>query len=222
MSRILIIAPHPDDETLGAGGTLLKHRQAGHKVHWLIVTAMRVQDGFCEDRIAVRELEIQRVSDFYNFASRHELALPAARLETLPLGDIIQAVTDVIHQVLPEIVYLPFPGDAHSDHKVSFDAASAALKWFRAPSIKRIYAYETLSETGFRLDPLVQEFRPNWFVDISAHLQQKIAAMRLFGGEIGQFPFPRSPEAIVALAQLRGSLCGCSAAEAFLLLKGID
>lgn len=222
MSRVLVVAPHPDDETLGCGGTLLRHRAVGDEVHWLIVTAMRPEDGFPEEKIAARREEIERVAGHYGFAGRHELGLPAARLDRLPLAELVQAIGAVVQEVRPERVYLPYAGDAHSDHRVVFEAASAALKWFRAPDVARIFAYETLSETGFNLDPTMPEFRPNWFVDIAGHLEGKCAAMAFYAGESGRFPFPRSEEAITALARLRGSHCGCDAAEAFLLLKGIE
>lgn len=222
MSPVLVVAPHPDDETLGCGGTILKHRQAGHPVHWLIATEMRPEEGFSETKIAERRAELDRVSDHYEFAGRHDLGLPTTRLDEVPLRDIVRVVAGVIGEVQPKVVYLPYPGDAHSDHKVVFSAAGAALKWFRAPGVERILAYETPSETGFDLDPRGDEFRPNWFVSIEGQLEDKLAAMAIYKGEMGTFPFPRSREAITVLAKLRGSQCGAQAAEAFVLLRSID
>jgi LmbE family N-acetylglucosaminyl deacetylase len=221
VSRILVIAPHPDDETLGCGGTLLKHRSLGDEIHWLIVTAMHAEHGFSAQKVEARPAELRRVHDHYGFASRQELNLPATRLETLPLGTVIQAIGGAIRQTQPDTLYLPWPGDAHTDHKIVFAAANAVSKWFRTPDVRRILAYETPSETGFNLDPNVVDFRPNWFVDITGHLDAKQQAMTFYEGELAPFPFPRSPEVIDSLARLRGSLCGCEAAEAFVLLKGV-
>jgi LmbE family N-acetylglucosaminyl deacetylase len=155
----------------------------------------------------------------YGFASVHDLGLPTTLLDTLPLGDIVQAVSRVFNVVRPEVVYLPYRGDAHSDHKVVFDAAAACTKSFRYPSIRRVLAYEALSETDFGIDPDASGFRPNVFNDISAHLEDKIAILKVYASELEDFPFPRSEQAVRALAALRGVVAATQAAEAFMLLK---
>jgi LmbE family N-acetylglucosaminyl deacetylase len=216
-----VIAPHPDDETLGAGGALLRAIQSGEDVHWLIVTEMREDLGFSTSAIKKRESEITAVSKAYGFASTIKLGLPATRLDTLPLNDIINPIGSAILDVQPDTVYLPFPGDVHSDHRVVFDAAAACTKSFRYPSVKKIVAMEILSETDFGIDPTQDAFRPNLFVDISAVLDEKIRIMNLFGSEMGEPPFPRSEQNIRALSSWRGSQAGIQAAEAFTVLKEI-
>ena len=219
MSRVLVVAPHPDDETLGCGGALLRHRAEGDSVHWLIVTAMREELGYGPERIAARDKEIDAVAKHYGFAGVHRLGLPTTRLDTLPLAEVIEAIAAVLKEVAPETLYVPFGGDAHSDHRVAFDACISGSKWFRAPALTEVLAYETLSETDFRPDPAAAAFRPNLFVDIEAHLDGKIRALRLYEDENRPFPFPRSEEAIVALARKRGTDSGFRAAEAFLILR---
>lgn len=221
MSVVLAIAPHPDDETLGAGGALLRHRAEGDEIHWLIVTAMTEGLGFSSERMAERDKAIDAMAADYRFASMHRLGFPIARLETMALGDIIGPMAEVMKQVRPEVVYLPFSGDVHSDHRVCFNAAAAATKSFRHPYVRRLLAYETLSETDFAVQPDLRPFAPNVFVDISAYLEAKIAMLGHLAEEMGAFPFPRSIEAVRALAQLRGAQAGCIAAEAFVLLKEI-
>lgn len=218
---ILVVAPHPDDETLGAGGTLLRAIQSGQDVHWLIVTEMRESLGFNTSTIEKRKSEIATVSKAYGFASTIELGLPAAQLDTLPLNEIIDPVGSVIHNVQPDTVYVPFPGDVHSDHRIVFNAATACTKTFRYPSVKKIVAMEIISETDFGIDPTQAAFRPNLFVNISAVLDEKIHIMNLFDSEIGDPPFPRSEQNIRALSSWRGSQAGIQAAEAFIVLKEI-
>ena len=222
MNRVIVIAPHPDDETLGCGGTLLKHQVQGDELYWLIVTAMRAQDGYSNAAIVQRNKEIQHVTQSYPFKEVFKLDFPAAHLDSLPLAKLVGAISDVFTKCQPNTVYLPFPGDVHSDHKCVFDAALACTKWFRYPAVKRILAYETLSETEFGLDPTTAAFRPNVFVDISSQLDQKIAIMNIYASELSKFPFPRSEEALRALAKLRGSTAGCAAAESFMLLKEVQ
>lgn len=219
--KVIIVAPHPDDETLGCGGTILRHKQAGDDIHWLVVTAMTPGQGFPQERITAREAEIAMVARRYGFASVQLLGLPTTRLDTLPLGDIITAITRAFQSVTPEVVYLPFGGDVHSDHAIVSDAVLSCTKWFRNTSIKRILAYETLSETEFGNSPDTLGFRPNVFVDIHPYLNEKIEILRIYSSELGEFPFPRSVGTVMALAQLRGSSAGCPAAEAFMLLKEV-
>lgn len=219
--QVIIVAPHPDDETLGCGGTILQHKKEGDDIHWLVVTAMTLEQGFSQERVAIRKEEVAAIAECYGFTSVHMLGFPTTQLDTLPLSDLIAGVAKVFKSVAPEIVYLPFRGDVHSDHAIVSDAVLSCTKWFRYPSIKRILAYETLSETEFGISPDATGFRPNVFVDIHPYLNKKIETLKIFSSELGEFPFPRSLEAVKALAQVRGSSAGCSAAEAFMLLKEI-
>jgi LmbE family N-acetylglucosaminyl deacetylase len=215
---ILVIAPHPDDETLGAGGFLLRARAAGRAIHWLIVTGITEQDWPIE-KVVRRETEIDTVAKAFGFAGVHRLNLPSAKLETLPLGEIIGRIGKVVNTIKPEMILIPHRGDAHSDHHVVHAAATACAKWFRYPSVRSTLVYETLSETDaglFSSDPFV----PNVFVDISEQLEEKLHITTMFNDEIGEFPFPRSLDAIRALAMTRGAASGTRAAEAFILLRG--
>lgn len=220
MSAVLVVAPHPDDETLGCGGTLLRHAARGDSVHWLIVTAMD-SSRFSAERIECRVREVDQIAAAYGFASTTCLQFPASRLDEVPCSELVAAIGAVVGKLQPEVIYLPFPGDAHTDHHAVYSAAAAATKWFRYPSVKRVLACEIVSETDFGLAPDGLAFRPNSYVDISAWLDQKIAIMRLYEGEMGEHPFPRSEVAMRALANLRGAQSGFFAAEAFMLLKEI-
>lgn len=219
MNTVLVVAPHPDDETLGCGGTLLRHAAEGDRVHWLIATDMT--DAFAAERRAARDAEIGAVAREYGFAGVHRAGFPTMLLDARPRSELIGAFGRVFHEVQPGIVYLPYRNDAHSDHAAVFDAAAACCKSFRHPSVKRVLAYETLSETEFGLRPDDPGFRPNVFVDIAAQLERKLGVLRLFAGELGEFPFPRSETCVRAQAALRGSQAGTAAAEAFMLLKEI-
>jgi LmbE family N-acetylglucosaminyl deacetylase len=220
MKTVLCIAPHPDDESTGCGGTLLRHAAEGDAIHWLIATTMP-EDAYTPERRRGRDSEIDAVANAYAFAAVHRLGLPAARLDTLPLADVVGAMGKVVGAVRPDVLYLPYRNDVHSDHAVVFDAGAACCKTFRYPSVRRVCVYETLSETEFGLRSDDPGFRPNLFVDVSAYLEAKIRAMRLYAGEMGSFPFPRSEECIRAQAALRGSQAGVLAAEAFMMLKEV-
>ena len=222
MSTILVVAPHPDDETLGCGGTLLRAIAEGATVHWAIASGMTGDAGFSAQRIADRAREIEHVKSCYGFAEVHQAPFAAGRLDTVPVADRVAWMSSVVNAVQPEVLYLPHPYDVHSDHAAVFDAAAACTKAFRHPSVRRVYGYETLSETEFGLRPGVIPFHPNRFVDITGQIEKKVEIMGLYAGEMAAAPFPRSAEAIRALAAFRGVVAGSLAAEAFMVLREIE
>lgn len=219
MRNVLVVAPHPDDETLGCGGTLLRHKEEGDRISWLIMTGVHEKHGFSAERVRSRAREIETVAGLYGFDKTFNLAFPTTLLDTLPMGQMIGEVAAVFNDAAPAVVYLPYRGDVHSDHAVTFDVVSACTKWFRYPSVRRILSYEVLSETDFGLNPDSSGFRPNVFVDIAPHLEKKIAIFEHYAGESAAYPFPRSEKALRALAHCRGAASGFGAAEAFMLTR---
>lgn len=219
--RVLVVAPHADDESLGCGGTLLKHKQNGDEIHWLIVTQMSSACGYSEEAMLKRQEEVLAVTQQYGFKSVHQFAFSPALLDTESKSNLVDAFSAVMNQVKPQIVYTPFRNDVHSDHEVVFDVVASTTKSFRYPFIEKILAYETLSETDFNIKPGNTMFSPNVFVDISEFMEKKISILKLYASEMGEFPFPRSIKAIKSLGHVRGVQAGCDSAEAFMLLKEI-
>jgi LmbE family N-acetylglucosaminyl deacetylase len=216
--KTLVISPHPDDEILGCGGTLLRRASEGAELGWLIVTGMSTDAGWSSESVVERDEEIAKVASLVGFSTIVDLRLSPAHLEELPMAGLITRFSDVFNEFSPEEVFVAHRSDVHTDHRVVFDAAAACTKWFRNPTVRRVLAYETVSETEFGLDPN-DVFRPNYFVDISDFLESKLRVMAVYQSEMEEFPFPRSPEAIRALATWRGSTAGFVAAEAFQLLR---
>ncbi|MBI5240024.1 MAG: PIG-L family deacetylase [Elusimicrobia bacterium] len=219
MKTILVLAPHPDDETLGCGGTLLRLIAEGASVHWAILTRMTRSGGYSARQIRARGEEIRRVSRFYRFAGVHQLPFPAQSLSDSPRKDLVAAIGRLLKDIAPEGIFLPHRGDVHSDHRVAFEATASCLKAFRCPSLARAWSYETLSETDAALPSQESAFCPNSFCDITAFLERKVSAFRLYAGEIGAHPFPRSADRVRALALWRGGTAGFRCAEAFCLLQ---
>lgn len=217
-TRTLVVAPHPDDEVLGAGGTLLRRKAQGGKTAWLLMTCIDTEHGWDQSQIESKTLQIAAIAKHFEFDAVYELNFPTTHLDSIPMHLIVEKVAAVVKSFEPTEVLVPHGSDVHTDHQVTFDAISTSTKWFRYPSIERVLAYETLSETEFGLD-YSNVFRPNVFIDISAHLDAKLAALQIYSAELAPFPFPRSPEAVKALAMVRGSAAGFQAAEAFELLR---
>lgn len=219
---VMVVAPHPDDETLGCGGTLLRHLQQGDELHWVIMTKMETRQGFSEQRIASREAEIQQVAERYQFNKVFRGQFATMELDQYSMVELVDFVSDAVRESQPNIIYLPFPGDIHSDHTMVYDAVKSCTKSFRYPSVTSIRVYETLSETDFALATQTQSFQPNLFVSMGEFLDAKLDIMRIYGSELGEHPFPRSERAIRAQATLRGTIAGVEAAESFMTIREIQ
>lgn len=218
MSVVLVVAPHPDDETLGCGGTLLRHASQGDEVHWLIATRSVQSDAVDRAEVDRGECVIQKVAKDYGFSGVHRTPFETTGLDAIALATLVPAAADIIARVQPQVVYLPHPGDVHSDHRRAFEMCASSLKWFRTATVRQIYAYETLSETGFGLGS-TDPFRADRYVDIRAQVDRKVEILENYASELGTFPFPRSGTAIRALAAVRGAESGFDAAEAFQVLR---
>ena len=164
--KILSIAPHPDDESLGCGGTLFRHKQDGDELYWAIATCISEDTGWSESAVKKRDAEIDAVAKKYGFADVFNFRLPTTKLDTLPLFDLIEKITDVYKKVEPEIIYMPSAHDVHTDHQLIAKALQSTFKWFRYPYIKKVLMYETPSETEINFVEN-RVFRPNVFVKIS-------------------------------------------------------
>jgi len=221
MKKILVVAVHPDDETLMCGGTLMKHKHNGDKIYWLIVTGISTEFGWEKIKVENREKEIKKVSDLYGFDRIFKLNFPSTRLDEIPINNIVSAISKIFKEVKPNIVYLPNRSDVHTDHQITFKAAYSCTKNFRYPFIEKIYMGETLSETEFAPSLTETAFIPNTFVDISEYFDEKIRVLRTFASEIMEGNMPRSISTIESLAKYRGSSIGKKYAESFVLLKEI-
>lgn len=217
--KILIFAPHRDDEILGVGGTILKRKAAGDHVTVCLVTAR--EGDVLPECTQIIHREMQQAHRYCGVDEYIGFPFAANRLETYSRRDFNKAFDDAVRRVQPEEVYLPFWGDMQKDHRLTADAAMVALRAKSAWAPRRIYAYETLSETGINTPSADNAFIPNVFEDISDYLEAKKTALNFFRSQMHPFPDLRSLEAIEALARLRGATVNVKAAEAFMLIREI-
>jgi LmbE family N-acetylglucosaminyl deacetylase len=222
MKKVIVISAHPDDEVLGAGGTLLKHKNSGDNLAWLIVTRIDEANGFTNERVRTRELEIQQVSDSIGFSKVYKLNYPTMGLNPEIVNEMIPKISSIFNEFEPEVIYVMNRSDAHSDHRYTFDAVAACTKSFRFPFIKKVLMYECISETEFAPQLPEKVFIPNYFVDISEFQSAKIKLMQIYKSELSEHPFPRSIANINALGTFRGATVGVNYAEAFQIIKIID
>ena len=219
--RILVISAHPDDETLGCGGTLLKQEERGDETCWLILTDVHESVGYSKEFISERKSQIAGVAQAFSFADVYNLGYPTTRLHAADFSELISAIASVVSKVRPEVIYTVNRSDVHTDHQVGAKAVMSCTKSFRYPFIERILMYECVSETEMAA-PLVENvFIPNVFSDISDYLDRKIEIMQLYGSEVQEPPLPRSIDNVTALARFRGASAGVNYAEAFTLIRDL-
>ena len=211
MRKVLVISVHPDDETLGCGGTILKHKSEGDMVGCVFVTS-----GNDHQKTLIKE-----VVDRYSFDFTESLNKPEITIDDLSLTELIPVFSEVINRFRPSILYVPNRSDTHSDHRKVFTAVSACTKSFRYPFIKRILMCEVISETDFAPPVIENSFMPNVFVDITMFRDEKMEILNLYKSEILEDPHTRSLSAIEALQRYRGSQASVQYAEAFMLIKEI-
>lgn len=219
-SKVLVIAPHPDDEVLGCGGTIARHTNQGDEVYVLVVTR-GAPDIYSFEAVEQGREELRAAHSLLKVSSVHFLDFPAPKVDTIPIYKLADAIGEVIRSLCPSIVYLPHGGDIHADHQAVYKAALVAARPINSCSVKRILCYETLSETEWS-DPFGDSaFIPTVFVDITEHLDYKLKAMNCYHSQLQQPPHPRSLQGIETLARLRGATVSLPAAEAFMLVREI-
>lgn len=220
--RVLAISAHPDDETLGCGGTLLRHAAAGDELYWLVITAP-AEGEWSQDIIEAASEQVKRVGEMYGMRQVFKTNLPTTHLDTTPQNELINSIRNVIAQVEPHTVYLVHEGDVHTDHRAVFIATLSVLKSFYMTrwSVHRIMSYETLSSTDAAAPTQARAFVPNVYSDITPYLERKIEIMNIFKTEEQDELLPRGDSAIRALARYRGATIGVEYAEAFQLIREV-
>ena len=215
--KVLVIAPHRDDEIIGVGGTILKRKKNGDHVTVCVVAAREGEA--LNPFIAKLHSEMQAAHKFCGVDSYMGFPYHSSELENVPRKEFNESFLNLIKSVQPEEVYIPFWGDMQKDHQAVTEAAMVALREKYDHPVKRIYAYETLSETGINLPTENYAFIPNVFEDISGFLESKKTAFSFYTTQIHLFPDLRSLEAVDALAKYRGATVNVEAAEAFILIR---
>ena len=222
MSRILVIAAHPDDEVLGMGGTIAMHAT----VHQDAVRIVCVTDGSStqypgdEANRAQKEEEARAAAAELGVTDYVHLDLPDMRLDTLPHVDVNRVVEEQIRDFEPTTVYTVHP-DVNRDHRVLFDSVAVATRPVPGQSVRRVLTYAPTSSTEWTPSAL-NWFVPNWFVDVTSTLDRKLASFGHYRTEARPYPHPRSERAIRAAAEFYGASCGCEAAEPFVLVRSIE
>lgn len=218
--KILVVSPHTDDETLGAGGTLLKYANTGNEIYWLNVTNAKEEYGYTKEEEKLGKEQVARVANLYGVKEYIDLKLEPAGLDKYRTAELVRMFAETIKEIEPQVVIIPYKNDVHTDHRIVFETMYSCTKAFRYSSIQKVLCMEIISETDYAVSD--EGFVPNYYVDISDYIDKKIDIMKVYESEIKESPFPRNEEAIRGLAKYRAAACNAHYAEAFRLIKEIE
>ncbi|BDA82969.1 PIG-L domain-containing protein [Aureimonas sp. SA4125] len=218
--RVLVVAPHPDDEVLGCGGTIARIAADDGEVHVAVVTRGQ-PPAFSEEAAARVRAEAEAAHRHLGVRRTHWLDQPAGRLSETPHSTLNSALQDLFVAIRPDTVFIPFVGDVHLDHQLIFLSSMVAARPHQAEYPPTILAYETVSETNWNAPYVTAAFIPQVFIDIERSLERKLEAMAMFASQLRALPHERSLETLRALAILRGATVHRRAAEAFVLVRTV-
>jgi LmbE family N-acetylglucosaminyl deacetylase len=217
-TRVLVIAPHPDDETLAVGGTIAKYADQGHEITVLVVSG-HLPPLYGRDSYDRTVVEAKRAFEILGVASSRFLEIPTGMIGAQPVGFVNGKLTELVAELRPQIVLSPFP-DRHVDHRLVFESLMVATRPRGAGrDIKLLAAYETLSETHWNAPHMEPNFVPNMVVDVTAQMDRKIRALKCYESQLQVFPEARSVEAVDALAKFRGTQFGFAFGEALQVIR---
>lgn len=217
MNNILVVACHPDDESLGCGGSIAKLVRRGHTVTVAIVTRCATdlnryqeqdptQRRREEARRAAQILGVQRDIYFGEF--------PEMRLSQKMVSDMAWFITEISKLIQPEIVFCHHWSDLNQDHRTVAEATMIAMRPHTSPWLRRMLA--------FTIDPVDWKgsvnARPTVYADISDTLTTKLAALECYQSEMLEYPHPRSLAAVDVTMRANGVKVGRTAAELFELV----
>lgn len=216
--KILVIAPHMDDEVLGCGGTIVKYVAAGDEVFVCFIAHRVYNHKFNKKKNEIEKKHTLKAKEILGYKEAAFFDMDDERLD-LSVQDILIALERHLLKIKPSVVYCPFKGDNHQDHRAVFDAARVALRPSAMTFVEKLLMYEVPSST--EQSPPIPEnaFLPNYYVDIEASIDKKIKALECYETEKRAYPHPRSVEAIRVIAQKRGTEVSFKYAEAFMLLR---
>lgn len=225
LQTVLVVAPHADDETLGAGGTIARFVQEGRRVVVAVMTGLG--DGphpfATAEGIGQVRAEFGKAMQVLGVEETHFRNLPTTLLDATPQHVVNRAAQELLDLVRPDLILLPFEHDLHRDHEILNYAFRVGLRPHMPANRRRhaVLAYETATETHLQSPHLRPSFEPHLWIDISDHAARKLEALSQFESQIAPAPALRSLHALEALATWRGAQIGVRAAEAFMVLRAV-
>ncbi len=211
----LVIAAHPDDELLGCGGTLKRLINLGYQVITVIVAKGRKEE---EQHMEQSILEANQSLGVENVIF---LKYPNLLLESYPLYVLNKEIEALLETYEPTVIFTHHYGDVNRDHQIVFQSVLTAARPLPGKDPIEILCFETVSSSEWSEQTNDKTFKPNYYVNITDTIGDKLTALQSYDVEMRPFPHPRSYEGIEYLAKLRGMTVGVEYAEAFEMVRRV-
>jgi LmbE family N-acetylglucosaminyl deacetylase len=220
---VFVIVAHPDDEILGAGGTIAILARSGYRVCTLILGEGKTSRG---EHVTVAELnrlkvEMESANQQLGVSECYTADLPDNRFDSVDLLDIVQLIEGLKEQIKPITILTHHFGDMNIDHQITYRAVMTATRPMQHECVKNIYTFEIPSSTEWNAFNRETIFTPNVFIDISSTIDIKVVAMSKYISELREYPHPRSLQHIKDLAKVNGAKVGLNYCECFTLVRSV-
>ena len=219
-NKILIIAAHPDDEILGCGGAISKFKDENY-IEVLFMTNGVSSRGKNKKKIFERKKACYDLFKHLSLPRPTIFDFPDNQMDKIPLLKIIKKIEKKIRSYKPDTIITHFSNCLNIDHRITYEAVITACRPVNNLSVKKILSFEIPSSTDWAVFK-GKNFQPNYFIDISKHIKNKINYIKYYKEELRNYPHSRSIPAIKALASMRGASCGVKYAEGFYLNRFVD
>ena len=224
MSKILVVAAHPDDELLGVGGTVRRHVNNGDEVYALILgegqtSRWALRGEADKDVVDSLHEDSRKAAEIIGFTDIFFESLPDNRFDSVAMLDVVKVVEGYVERICPNIIYTHHGGDLNVDHRITHEAVLTATRPIGDMPVREVYGFETVSSTEWNFASRENAFVPQKYVDITDTFECKINALGAYRSEMREYPHPRSTKTLEALAVVRGSTAGLMMAEAFEVIR---
>ena len=211
--KVLVTAAHPDDETLGCGGTIAKLSDLGHEVHLITFT-----DGISARESGDRRNTLESGSSILGIKRFKSLSFPDNMMDTVPLISVVKEIEKYLEEntLKPDWVLTHSPYCLNIDHSIVYRSTITAFRGMKKFNPIKIMCYEVPSSSEW--NP-IKNFVPNFYVDIEKYFGKKIEALKVYQEEMRAFPHPRSFENIESLAITAGAESGLKKSEKFMIIR---
>ena len=220
---ILIVVAHTDDEALGMGGTIARHKEVGDKIYAISMTdGVESREESSHGAIAERLSAAKEAAKELGFEWLSGGNFPDNSMDTVGILKIARKIEATKKLINPHIIYTHSHADLNIDHQITSKAVLTAFRPQPSEIYEEIRAFEVPSATDYGSGSITGCYQPNLFIDITKTWYKKLKALNCYAQEMRDPPHTRSLEGLENLAKLRGNQCGVHLAESFEILRKIQ
>ena len=212
-TNVLVVAAHPDDESIGMGATISKMSAANCSVTLLLMSSGVTSRDYFRESIEERKAAALRSSEILGIHNVLWCDFPDNEFDTIPQLTICKGIENVVKSINPTYIFTHSLKDLNVDHRRTAEACIVASRPKSINCVKGLFSFEISSSTDWNFG--FDQFSPNLYVNVTDYVDFKEKSLKAYEIEMDTYPNSRSIKAILGKLQYRGNSVGCEAAEAF-------